>query len=100
MIPKTHLYIVISNIRHNNEKGAIQWNRVHDQYRNEGLFRRGVCSNLAVMAMLPGAVLGQDELPNEVTWQKTQTSAQDPLPGHEGHQAAIVLPLPPKTDNC
>jgi hypothetical protein len=50
------------------------------------------------MAMLPGAVLGQDELPNKVTCQKTQTSAQDPLPGHEGHQAAIVLP--PKTDNC
>ena len=74
------------------------WNQVHDQYRNEGLFHRSVCSNLAVMAMLPGVVLGQDELPNEVTWQKTQTSAQDPLPGHKGHHAAIVLP--PKTDNC
>ena len=42
--------------------------------------------------VLPATVLGQEELPNEVTWQKTQTSAQDLLPGHEGHQAAIVLP--------
>ncbi|MGH9985601.1 MAG: hypothetical protein ACRD8W_16785, partial [Nitrososphaeraceae archaeon] len=37
------------------------------------------------------------ELPNDVTWQKTQTSAQDPLPGHESHQAVIALP--PRTDN-
>lgn len=39
-------------------------------------------------------VLGQEH-PIEVTWQKTQTSAQDPVPVHESHQAAIVLPLEP-----
>jgi hypothetical protein len=52
---------------------------------------------IAVAAAFPANVLGQEELPNEVTWQKTQTSAQDPLPGHESHQAAIALP--PRTDN-
>ena len=29
--------------------------------------------------------------------QKTETSTQDPLPGHEGHQ--IVIALPPLSDN-
>lgn len=31
-----------------------------------------------------------------VTMQNTMTSVQDPLPGHQGHQAAIILP--PRTD--
>lgn len=31
-----------------------------------------------------------------VTVQNTMTSVQDPLPGHQGHQAAIILP--PRTD--
>ena len=31
-----------------------------------------------------------------VTVQNTSTSVQDPLPGHQGHQAAIILP--PRTD--
>ncbi|MGC2571118.1 MAG: hypothetical protein WA364_06360 [Candidatus Nitrosopolaris sp.] len=29
---------------------------------------------------------------SHVTIQNTTTSAQDPLPGHQGHQAAIILP--------
>jgi len=36
------------------------------------------------------------EPPNEVVLQETRTSTQDPLPGHEGHQA--VLALPPRDD--
>jgi hypothetical protein len=31
-----------------------------------------------------------------VTIQNTTTSVQDPLPGHQGHQAALILP--PRTD--
>jgi hypothetical protein len=38
----------------------------------------------------------EEELPTEVVLQGTQTSAQDPLPGHEGHQ--LVLALPPRGD--
>ncbi len=37
-------------------------------------------------------VMRQEDLPNEATWQKTQTSAQNPLPGNQSHQTAIVLP--------
>ena len=37
-------------------------------------------------------VMGQEDLPIEASWQKTQTSAQNPLPGHESNQTAIVLP--------
>lgn len=47
--------------------------------------------------VFPANFMRQEDLPNEVTWQKTQTSAQDPLPGHESQQAAIVLL--PRTDN-
>ena len=35
----------------------------------------------------------EEELPTTAVIQETQTSVQDPLPGHEGHQ--IVLALPP-----
>lgn len=51
----------------------------------------------AMIASISIGAIAQEELPNEVTWQKTQTSVQDPLPGHETHQAAIALP--PRTDN-
>lgn len=37
-------------------------------------------------------VMRQEDLPIEATWQKTQISVQNPLPGHESHQTAIVLP--------
>lgn len=47
---------------------------------------------LETAVVFPATVMRQEYLPNEATWQKTQTSAQDPLPGHESHQAAIVLP--------
>lgn len=47
--------------------------------------------SLVTGAIFPAAVLGQEELPNEL--KKTQTSAQDLLPRHESHQAAIVLLL-------
>lgn len=31
-----------------------------------------------------------------MTIQNTTTSVQDPLPGHQGHQAAVILP--PRSD--
>ncbi len=51
----------------------------------------------AMISSISMGAIAQEELPNDVTWQKTQTSAQDPLPGHESHQAVIALP--PRTDN-
>jgi hypothetical protein len=36
------------------------------------------------------------ESSTHVTVQNTTTSVQDPLPGHQGHQAAIILP--PRSD--
>lgn len=62
-------------------------------------------SILAVALMVPVILLSapslasaqeEEELPNEVVIQETQTSMQDPLPGHESHQA--VLALPPRGD--
>jgi len=61
-------------------------------------------SILAVALMVPVILLSapslasaqEEELPNEVVIQETQTSTQDPLPGHEGHQ--LVMALPPRGD--
>ena len=41
----------------------------------------------------PANVMKQEDHPNEVTWQKTQTYAQDPTPRHQSRQAAL------RTDN-
>lgn len=51
----------------------------------------------AMIASIFTSAIAQEELPSDVTWQRTQTSAQDPLPGHESHQ--VVLVLPPRADN-
>lgn len=61
-------------------------------------------SILAVALMVPTILLSasslasaqEEELPTEVVMQGTQTSMQDPLPGHEGHQ--LVMALPPRGD--
>jgi hypothetical protein len=66
--------------------------------------RELITSILAIGVILPtilsvsSLASGQEEeeLPTEVVLQGTQTSAQDPLPGHEGHQ--LVLALPPRGD--
>ena len=63
----------------------------HGQLYDDSLFRRSVWSGLAAALEFPATVLGHEEQPNEVTWQKTRTSTQDPL--YESHQAAYVLPL-------
>lgn len=47
---------------------------------------------LEAAVIFSATVMRLEKVPNEATWQKTQTSAQDPHPGHEGHQAAIALP--------
>jgi hypothetical protein len=63
-------------------------------------------SLLAIALMVPIILLSapslasaqeeEEELPNEVVIQETQTSTQDPLPGHESHQ--LVMALPPRGD--
>ena len=62
-------------------------------------------SILAIALMVPIILLSapsfasaqeEEELPTEVVIQETQTSTQDPLPGHEGHQ--LVMALPPRGD--
>jgi hypothetical protein len=57
----------------------------------------GFIASAMISSISMSAVAQEEELPNDVTWQKTQTSVQDPLPGHESHQ--IVIALPPRTDN-
>ena len=37
---------------------------------------------LEAAVVFPATVMRQEDHPNEVTWQKTRTSPQDPLPGH------------------
>jgi hypothetical protein len=48
--------------------------------------------------MVPPASAQQDPLQSlsHVTVQNTTTSVQDPLPGHQGHQLAMILP--PRSD--
>jgi hypothetical protein len=50
--------------------------------------------------VVPSAIAAPPKSPlqssSHVTIQNTTTSVQDPLPGHQGHQAAIILP--PRTD--
>lgn len=66
--------------------------------------RELITSILAIGVMVPtilsvsslASAQEEEELPTEVVLQGTQTSAQDPLPGHEGHQ--LVLALPPRGD--
>jgi len=50
-----------------------------------------------ILILAPSLASAQEEdLPNDVVIQETQTSMQDPLPGHEGHQ--LVMALPPRGD--
>lgn len=68
--------------------------------------RRVLSSSILAIALLVPTILvsmslnavaqEEEELPTEVVIQETRTSAQDPLPGHEGHQ--LVLALPPRGD--
>ncbi|MGA7367847.1 MAG: hypothetical protein WBX01_01870 [Nitrososphaeraceae archaeon] len=66
--------------------------------------RELITSILAIAVMVPTILLSalsiasaqEEELPTEVVMQGTQTSMQDPLPGHEGHQ--LVMALPPRGD--
>ena len=68
--------------------------------------RRELITSIVVLAVMVPTIListpslasaqEEEELPTEVVMQGTQTSMQDPLPGHEGHQ--LVLALPPRGD--
>jgi hypothetical protein len=59
-----------------------------------GLF----CGNTNLVVSSAFAAPPKDPLQSSthVTVQSTITSVQDPLPGHQGHQAAIILP--PRSD--
>ncbi|MGB7884690.1 MAG: hypothetical protein WBL44_18365 [Nitrososphaeraceae archaeon] len=37
---------------------------------------------LEAAVVFPATLMKQEDHPNKVTWQKTRTSRQDPLPGH------------------
>ena len=61
--------------------------------------RIGVHSSICAMVLMIPAIFiatspyvtaqEEEELPTEVVMQETRTSTQDPLPGHETHQAVL-----------
>jgi hypothetical protein len=65
--------------------------------------RREISTGIFALALILPTILlsavsyaNAQELPTRAVLQETQTSTQDPLPGHEMHQA--VLALPPRGD--
>lgn len=53
-------------------------------------------TSLTISSALAAPASGPLQTSTHVTIQNTTTSAQDPLPGHQSHQAAIILP--PRSD--